>query len=1147
MVSASVPLCSRVAHHTAPPYRVHRAPSAAQAAKIFEVMQDLLNKAKPDKEMEKKVNGWTLTAKARGSRKDMTATQPDGTVIRSIVALRKALNISDDGSPKKPEPERELPKRESRAKPEPEPPPPKKAAAAKKPEPPPAPSPEPESPEEDHRCPSCGRNFASGGALGGHRKYCGKSGPNPGATRRNEEEAVGNKRSAPLPSAAQERQDRPKRGRPANYFDQHPSPAANAPARSAQGGLYGDKTAEPEPSTQKAVLPSSTWNANELRAQLLTELGRLQKLDKDNALTAAAAPYDAAGALVAGSGLAAAASMPPLPPIPPPSLDGVLTRLRAGGYANVSELCGDVDALTAAARERVASGEGNEELLAAVDKLGSSCREAVFHHAAQFTSGSLRGAPLAPKAADKAATETPKAKALPSNLITATPPTLDPPAGRAWWQASQSDGKIILPPTEEAAIPSALERPQGDNNGAAAGKEADLPDDVSKWLLWSAQHFPAFVKTTPCECVIDGRKKCTLIGWVRNEPPVDPHGENADKDENTNDNGSNNDDDNGGKAKPGVSAPHKYAIVGGYYCVRPVQVKVERLELGASMTTSASLVQPLEGFEEGKVCVRWADGVCTYEPPARLGDSSAAMEIDDTEEAVEALSATVRGIAPSGWYSLFEQLRILVGHSPDAFTDLLRDAAAWGFGWGRTDGVNHVWSEAEAALIEKHVKRLPEGWRVQMLALLAPITGRSLSYLRDKSYSRTMAKEEADKAAASSSSSASAAAPKKQRGTPPSGGSSNSNGKKAVSCKAACCNGTESSSSPTNMSGSDAMMLCGDSAANTESMTSEDSLAALGSLHAAVSATVWQLSSKLGSATPPELWELLRLEDTPEEGKLPSGVRRHIKHVESSMYGLENELSIVGSSSLTPAAAAMATGGSGGGSTTSAAPTIRPDVLTAAAEENDGRRYVFRIDDITHEIDGGAPGIWQHRLPISAVNEVDEEEFPSIDYLHACVAGEDVELETPPEFLTGCQCCEEGAEPPATHGEDIKYTKATLAAAARGERIRPESSIRHRIYCSLANDPPCAILNEQMVQGDGGVCYGGDGRLLPTFTHGNPIFECNAACQCKGDCHNRVVQRGIAARLQVFKTFHKGWAVRSLTRIPRGSFVCEYAGSHHNG
>ena len=256
--------------------------------------------------------------------------------------------------PEKPEPERELPKRESRAKPEPEPPPPKKAAAAKKPEPkkpepPPAPSPEPESPEEDHRCPSCGRNFASGGALGGHRKYCGKSGPNPGATRRNEEEAVGNKRSAPLPSAAQERQDRPKRGRPANYFDQHPSPAANAPAR-AQGGLYGDKTAEPEPSTQKAVLPSSTWNANELRAQLLTELGRLQKLDKDNALTAAAAPYDAAGALVAGSGLAAAASMPPLPPIPPPSLDGVLTRLRAGGYANVSELCGDVDALTAAAK-----------------------------------------------------------------------------------------------------------------------------------------------------------------------------------------------------------------------------------------------------------------------------------------------------------------------------------------------------------------------------------------------------------------------------------------------------------------------------------------------------------------------------------------------------------------------------------------------------------------------------------------------------------------------------------------------------------------------------------------------------------------------------------------------------------------------------
>ena len=39
-----------------------------------------------------------------------------------------------------------------------------------------------------------------------------------------------------------------------------------------------------------------------------------------------------------------------------------------------------------------------------------------------------------------------------------------------------------------------------------------------------------------------------------------------------------------------------------------------------------------------------------------------------------------------------------------------------------------------------------------------------------------------------------------------------------------------------------------------------------------------------------------------------------------------------------------------------------------------------------------------------------------------------------------------------------------------------------------------------------------------------------------------VVQRGISAQLQVFKTRHKGWAVRALAAIHAGQFVCEYVG-----
>ncbi|NWI66258.1 SETMR methyltransferase, partial [Todus mexicanus] len=57
-----------------------------------------------------------------------------------------------------------------------------------------------------------------------------------------------------------------------------------------------------------------------------------------------------------------------------------------------------------------------------------------------------------------------------------------------------------------------------------------------------------------------------------------------------------------------------------------------------------------------------------------------------------------------------------------------------------------------------------------------------------------------------------------------------------------------------------------------------------------------------------------------------------------------------------------------------------------------------------------------------------------------------------------------------------------------------------------------------------------------------PVFECNALCRCGESCQNRVVQRGVQLRLEVFKTEKKGWGVRALEPIARGRFVCEYAG-----
>ncbi|NXG64469.1 SETB2 methyltransferase, partial [Hemiprocne comata] len=57
------------------------------------------------------------------------------------------------------------------------------------------------------------------------------------------------------------------------------------------------------------------------------------------------------------------------------------------------------------------------------------------------------------------------------------------------------------------------------------------------------------------------------------------------------------------------------------------------------------------------------------------------------------------------------------------------------------------------------------------------------------------------------------------------------------------------------------------------------------------------------------------------------------------------------------------------------------------------------------------------------------------------------------------------------------------------------------------------------------------------------IYECSVLCRCdKMMCQNRVVQHGIQVRLQVFNTEKKGWAVRCLDDIDKGTFVCTYSG-----
>lgn len=130
------------------------------------------------------------------------------------------------------------------------------------------------------------------------------------------------------------------------------------------------------------------------------------------------------------------------------------------------------------------------------------------------------------------------------------------------------------------------------------------------------------------------------------------------------------------------------------------------------------------------------------------------------------------------------------------------------------------------------------------------------------------------------------------------------------------------------------------------------------------------------------------------------------------------------------------------------------------------------------------------RLPICAVNEIDDEEPPSFIYTVKMIYP-DWCRPIPPK---GCRC---------------------------------------NRRCAEANDCVCVAKN------GGEIPYNYDGAIVSAK---NLIYECGPLCKCPASCYLRVTQRGIRFPLEIFKTESRGWGVRSLSSIPSGSFICEYVG-----
>ncbi|XP_029065753.1 histone-lysine N-methyltransferase SETDB2-like isoform X3 [Monodon monoceros] len=146
-------------------------------------------------------------------------------------------------------------------------------------------------------------------------------------------------------------------------------------------------------------------------------------------------------------------------------------------------------------------------------------------------------------------------------------------------------------------------------------------------------------------------------------------------------------------------------------------------------------------------------------------------------------------------------------------------------------------------------------------------------------------------------------------------------------------------------------------------------------------------------------------------------------------------------------------------------------------------------------------------VPISFCNEIDNRKLPHFKY-RKTMWPRAYYLNSFSNMFTDSCDCSEGC---------IDITKcACLQLTAR-------------------NAKTCPLLSSKITTG---YKYKRLQRQIPTG-----IYECSLLCKCnRRMCQNRVVQHGPQARLQVFKTEKKGWGVRCLDDIDRGTFVCIYSG-----
>ncbi|TNN05139.1 Histone-lysine N-methyltransferase SUV39H2 [Schistosoma japonicum] len=176
------------------------------------------------------------------------------------------------------------------------------------------------------------------------------------------------------------------------------------------------------------------------------------------------------------------------------------------------------------------------------------------------------------------------------------------------------------------------------------------------------------------------------------------------------------------------------------------------------------------------------------------------------------------------------------------------------------------------------------------------------------------------------------------------------------------------------------------------------------------------------------------------------------------------------------------------------------------------------LDSALNAFEQKLNAVYVNEAPITVENSVDSEcppvEFQPIpDYL----PGEDVFL--PTKAPIGCECTLDNLD----QMELAKIRKADL----NGSSVIYPCWVNKRRNC-------CAVR--------AGAVPPYDKRKRLAAPPGHPVYECNSLCPCDSSCPFRVVQLGRKVPLCVFRTRDRGWGVKTMVPIGKGTFVVEYLG-----